>query len=752
MSGQEERSKDAQTQTENGAVAWATHSLADNFEFESQTVTDMVSLLSELWSATGMAPETLRDKTKTFLQLYRQLVESSDVGSLEDANNFLSIYMSFILYKRSVRHGSGRKDESRACLLQLCDEFVTSPHLVRIILEHYFQQGYWKDGWLILERCENLDETVRNTILTILFKRLRDDEVVVEQLNNLDKNASDYEEKKKGLIKQLSNCAKFCPMIRSKKGKTSRDNIKLVLPLAQRLYPEVAEDTWYYANKDGKLDTSSKLTVKQGTPLYFRWRTLLTRYDRFMRNVRKHLPFVEKYMQKGKFKEINPSMLTSANKLRLNDTLRNKPPRYLKPHAKTKIPKPIVEKMRAKYGTETRLDEQDRKLCDQHYTQYEEKVQKMQQEKMEKMAALKKKLAESKSSQNDEETKKLQEELQELQAEKTTNFNAATPVDVYQAYAATDSNKNTNYWGWGGGSSKLVANQMYEACIQELIMGKLADLSELNILSICDTSGSMFGGYGYGSKKPTASPIEVCIAMAAFFAMSAPEGWKHKFIQFDTNPYIRDMRKEYVTDEPKFVDYINFMRNNSVNVQSTNFEGVLLLLRDLFKGANPKDLPRYVVFWSDMQFNQAVRSINKNKTASEQIKSLFVEQLGFKEEDVPTIIFWNLNSHDNRPATASDEGVVMLSGFNPQMILDLHNVVENAVPQAEADAAAQAAKELEQKKQAVNTWTSIVKILCSSEATVPFLEDVKEEVAHTLLDQVEVTAQEVKETVIEMDD
>jgi len=438
-------------------------------------------------------------------------------------------------------------------------------------------------------------------------------------------------------------------------------------------------------------------------------------------------------------------MLTSLNKTRLNAALKNEPPRYLKPGAKSKIPKKKIEEARVRYGQDIRVNDQDRKQGAERMQKHDEEVAKKQSEKKAKMDEKRRELQELQAvqdadSDNEETQKKIEQlkaEMKVLQEEKTTNFSAGTPIDVLKAYA--DCHK---------------VNQTFEACIGELALGPFAELLHESILCMSDTSGSMSGNGYWGApavETQTVAPIDACVALTAFFAMHAPVGWRNRYIQLNTNPYLQDVGKD-LGHQPSFFEFCSYMRSHRYDFGSTNFEGVLEVLKTLFTGVNPKDLPKYFLMFSDNQFNKQVLVVNKKLTAAQQLRKLFVETMGFKEDDVPIFIFWNLAAHDNRPALASDEGIVMLSGFNPKMLLDLHTIVENAVSQeefdeleaafkaqdaallAEAQLKAQALMDEQNRKKKVDTWTTIVKTLAGSEATVPFLTSVQDLIGHTLLD------------------
>jgi hypothetical protein len=154
-----------------------------------------------------MEPSVIKEYTSKFLVACQKFRESNQ----EDADNFKALLMAFTLHKRSARHGSGRKDESRASLVVLCDEIQNEcPELVMKFLIAYFTEGYWKDAWLLLLE-PNLSNELQTCTMSILVDRLEADHKICQLLNK-----TEDDEERKSLIMQLSNCAKFCPQVKGK--------------------------------------------------------------------------------------------------------------------------------------------------------------------------------------------------------------------------------------------------------------------------------------------------------------------------------------------------------------------------------------------------------------------------------------------------------------------------------------------------------------------------------------------------------
>jgi hypothetical protein len=138
-----------------------------------------------------------------------------------------------------------------------------------------------------------------------------------------------------------------------------------------------------------------------------------------------------------------------------------------------------------------------------------------------------------------------------------------------------------------------------------------------------------------------------------------------------------------------------------------------------------------------MQFDDAVSQTNTDMTAGELLKKLFVDELKFEEKDVPKIIFWNLAANDNLPALATDDGIIMLSGSNPQKLFDLDTIVSEAISPQEYEEKKMEMKEKAEKEKRINTWETMTQILISFGMKNGFLEEIKVMLPHTLLDDPE---------------
>jgi hypothetical protein len=97
---------------------------------------------------------------------------------------------------------------------------------------------------------------------------------------------------------------------------------------------------------------------------------------------------------------------------------------------------------------------------------------------------------------------------------------------------------------------------------------------------------------------------------------------------------------------------------------STNLHAAFDTVLDFaVKGkVDAKDMPKYILIMSDMEFNACARH---DDSAMEMIARKY-EAAGYT---VPNIVFWNLNARaGNVPVKHDKKGVALVSGFSPAIM------------------------------------------------------------------------------------
>lgn len=189
---------------------------------------------------------------------------------------------------------------------------------------------------------------------------------------------------------------------------------------------------------------------------------------------------------------------------------------------------------------------------------------------------------------------------------------------------------------------------------------------------VADGSGSMYTKAG-GSSSVTA--IEICNALAIYFAEQLKGVFRNKAITFSSRPQFIDLGQGKNLKEKLEI----MLAHNEV--ANTNIEAVFELLLDMaVSGKVPaEELPKQLLIISDMEFDAASapesRSGRWNGAASERgshwnrfTPALFetirvrYRSAGYR---IPRLIFWNVcGRSDTIPMVDNGEGICLLSGFS----------------------------------------------------------------------------------------
>ena len=107
----------------------------------------------------------------------------------------------------------------------------------------------------------------------------------------------------------------------------------------------------------------------------------------------------------------------------------------------------------------------------------------------------------------------------------------------------------------------------------------------------------------------------------------------------------------------------------------------LILERAIVSNVAPEDMIQTLFIFSDMQFDEAVRSQTSSLGDSPQMSSpegspahrptnFHAAKAAFEEQGykLPKVVFWNLNDESTIPVTSNEEGAALVSGFSGQLL------------------------------------------------------------------------------------
>ena len=193
-------------------------------------------------------------------------------------------------------------------------------------------------------------------------------------------------------------------------------------------------------------------------------------------------------------------------------------------------------------------------------------------------------------------------------------------------------------------------------------------VGDANILPLVDVSGSMTSpAGGYNAKLKSNSGVtclDVAVSLGLYLADKNTGKFKDTFLTFSSEPQLLHLKGNILDKVKQMV--------TSKWEMSTNLHLALdKILQTAIEGnVMQSEMPEVLLILSDMQFDQCTRY---DDSAMEMIARKYIDNA----YNVPNIVFWNLNAHDNVPVKYDTRGAALVSGFSPSIV--------KAVLQAEMD-------------------------------------------------------------------
>lgn len=175
-----------------------------------------------------------------------------------------------------------------------------------------------------------------------------------------------------------------------------------------------------------------------------------------------------------------------------------------------------------------------------------------------------------------------------------------------------------------------------------------------NAIVVADASASMTWKETNG-----VYPWDVAQGLALYTAERLKGAFANHFITFATTPSL-----VYLNPEDTVYDrFKEYNRSARLGGYSTNIQAVFnLILSTAVKNNTPQEeLPSKIIIISDMEFN----SSQDRGTNYEKAKREFASY-GY---ELPTVIFWNVQSRQNNvPVRFNESNVALVSGFSPNIL------------------------------------------------------------------------------------
>jgi len=189
-------------------------------------------------------------------------------------------------------------------------------------------------------------------------------------------------------------------------------------------------------------------------------------------------------------------------------------------------------------------------------------------------------------------------------------------------------------------------------------------VEDSSILPLVDVSGSMTCPAGNSNVRC----IDVAVSLGLYLADKNKGAFKDIFCTFSNTPELINLKGD-------IIQKVEQMESSKWEMGTNIVAAFKKILGTAISGnVSREEMPKILLILSDMQFNDCVRF---DDSAMESIKRNF-ENAGY---NIPRVVFWNINSHDNVPVKHNTNGVALVSGFSPTIVKNIMNASEKFDPE-----------------------------------------------------------------------
>lgn len=191
------------------------------------------------------------------------------------------------------------------------------------------------------------------------------------------------------------------------------------------------------------------------------------------------------------------------------------------------------------------------------------------------------------------------------------------------------------------------------------------ELLKKGVFCALDTSGSMCETVDSNGTQA----VDVCVSLGIFFSSLMQGSFKDHVMMFDEKSRILKLKGS-------FTQKVDQIKHQSIAWGSTNFQSVIdeIVRVRLSNPSIPvEDYPEVLLVVSDMQFNPVERNSvwggykHINPQTNYEVAMQKLAAVGLPKM---TIIWWQVNGQYGKdvPNKMDDEGVVLISGFDPTIV------------------------------------------------------------------------------------
>lgn len=178
----------------------------------------------------------------------------------------------------------------------------------------------------------------------------------------------------------------------------------------------------------------------------------------------------------------------------------------------------------------------------------------------------------------------------------------------------------------------------------DALWANLPDYGVQNALVMADVSGSMQG-----------RPLSISVSLALYYAERAKGEFHNKFMTFSSNPQLVEVKGDTLREKMENIEIAEWG-------MSTNFNKAMDAILQAALLSKPEEVPKVLYVISDMEFDDAQTPYYWTDKVATTPYHAAREKWKAAGIPMPTIVFWNVSSHQNQVPTVNEEGVVLVSG------------------------------------------------------------------------------------------
>jgi hypothetical protein len=180
-------------------------------------------------------------------------------------------------------------------------------------------------------------------------------------------------------------------------------------------------------------------------------------------------------------------------------------------------------------------------------------------------------------------------------------------------------------------------------------------IGDASVLPIVDVSGSMTCKAGGPQSKSDISCLDVAVSLGLYCADKNTGPFKDVFLTFSSSP-------KFVTVTGTLSQKVKTMERSNWDM-STNLHAAFdeILRVSISNNVAREDMPKILLIMSDMQFNCCT---GYDDRAIQMIRRKYNDA----DYEMPAVVFWNINAHENMPVRFDEKGTALVSGFSPSIM------------------------------------------------------------------------------------